>query len=196
MSDLADDRLLIAQIQSGNEEAYERIFLTYYDGLVAYADKYISDTVMAEEIVQDLFVSFWHKRADIAIKSSLASYLYRAVRNACLNHIKHLKVRQEYQEHGKRERTAAEQNQSDSLIALELAEKIEQAIESLPEARRRIFIMNRYEGLKYREIAEKLDLSMKTVESQMSKALQFLREQLKEYMHLILLMGADFFNIF
>ena len=189
MTLVPEDRLLVEQLKSGSNTAFERLFLAHYDGLVGYATKYLEDHDQAEEVVQDLFYGLWQKRENLNITSSLASYLFRSARNACLNHLKHLKVRQQYQEHGKREREEEEMQFSDSMETLELAQKIEEVVEQLPEARKKIFKMNRYEGLKYREIAEKLDLSMKTVEGQMSKALSFLRENLKEHMLWFVVVG-------
>lgn len=196
MTQSSEDQLLVTQIQAGNHEAYEAVFLNYYDGLLGYATTYLKSEDMAEEVVQELFYSFWKKRASLELQTSLSSYLYRAVRNACLNHIKHEKVRQAYQSHGKREYEASAHQFNDPVLALELAAQIEKAIEQLPDARRQIFVMNRYEGLKYREIAEKLGLSIKTVEAQMSKALSTLREHLSEFMLLILSLGLDYFEIF
>lgn len=188
------EKLLLEQLKSSNNAAFEKLFLGYYDGLVEYANKYLQDADAAEEIVQELFFNVWQKRSDLDITSSFASYLYRAARNACLNHIKHLKIRQTYQEHGKRVRDEEESRFSDTMEELELKQKIDVAVDSLPDARKQIFKMNRYEGLKYREIAEKLDLSMKTVEGQMSKALKYLREHLKDYMVLILIYSIDLFE--
>jgi len=174
-----EEKNLVEKIQQGDEKAFEHLFKTYYDYLCVFAAKIIEDEIAAEEIVQEFFVKFWEKRNQLTIEKSVKNYLFRSIKNLCFNFIKHNNVRLQ---HAKQMMAEAEStNFRDNFIEVDLAEKIEESIESLPEKRREIFRLSREEGLKYREIAEKLKLSVKTVEAQMGLALKSLREKLKEY---------------
>ena len=174
-----------------NEQAFERLFRDQYAVLCGYARKYVDDLDQAEEIVQDMFFNLWQRRQQMDINISVEAYLFRSVRNACLNYLKHLKVREEHRLATNAEIRQKEQEVHDSVIALELQERIEEVVESLPPERKRIFKMSRYEELKYKEIAEKLNLSVKTVEAQMSKALKHLRLHLSDYLALTILMLVE-----
>ncbi len=145
----------------------------------------------AEEIVQEMFFNFWQKREKTEISISLEAYLFRSVRNACLNYLKHLKIREQYRLATNQELRNKEQEVHDHVVALELHDRIENAIDQLPTERRRIFKMSRYEELKYKEIAERLGISVKTVEVQMSKALKFLRQHLSDYLSIFIIFMAQ-----
>jgi RNA polymerase sigma-70 factor (ECF subfamily) len=174
-------------IKSGDERAFELLFKAQYPILCGYARKYLNDTDQAEEIVQEMFFSFWQKKEKLEINISLEAYLFRSVRNSCLNYLKHLKIREQYKLANHHEIKQKEKEVHDSVIALELQEKIENVIGQLPPERRKIFKMSRYEELKYKEIAEKLSISIKTVEAQMGKALKFLRLHLSDYLSLFII---------
>lgn len=176
------------KIRNGDEQAFEQVFRRYYAGMCGYAQKYLSDLDQAEEIVQEVFYNFWLKRSRLEVKGILEAYLYRAVRNACLNHIKHLSIRKQYVLDQIQPLKEEENKNHDKVIALELQQKIEASIGQLPPERQKIFKLSRYEGLKYKEIALRLNISLKTVETQMGKALQFMRENLSEYLPLLLVL--------
>ncbi|WP_346859208.1 RNA polymerase sigma-70 factor [uncultured Draconibacterium sp.] len=174
-----EEKDLFEKIKQGNERAFEHLFKTYYAHLCVFASKIIEDEIAAEEIVQEFFVKLWEKRTLLTIDSSVKNYLFKSIKNLCLNFIKHNNVRLQ---HAKNFIAEVETNHfSDNFIEVDLARKIEESIESLPEKRREIFRLSREEGLKYREIADKLKLSVKTVEAQMGLALKTLRDKLKEY---------------
>ncbi len=162
-------------------KAYEELFRTHYGNLCSYANKYLEELEAAEEIVQDVFVKLWENRETLEITTNVQSYLFRAVRNSCLNLIKHINIREEYKVYNEQELKNRQHFLDDEIHASELEEKIREAIELLPVERRRVFVMSRYDGLKYKEIAEKLDISGKTVENQMGKAIKFLKEKLSGY---------------
>jgi len=165
--------------------------------LCGYARKYLDDVDQAEEIVQEMFFNFWQKKEKLEITTSVEAYLFRSVRNSCLNYLKHLKIREEHRLATNQEIILKEQEVHDNVIALELQEKIDSVIEQLPPERKKIFIMSRHEELKYKEIAEKLNLSVKTVEVQMSKALKFLRLHLSEYLSVVIILLLEILiNIF
>jgi len=149
--------------------------------MCGFANKYVQDVHEAEEIVQNCFVKFWENKTDLKVNSSLRSYLFSSVKNACLNQIKHLKVKEDYKIHNEKEIELFQYSVDDDLEASELESKISKTISELPDARRQIFILSRYEGLKYKEIADKLKISIKTVENQMGSALKYLKAELAEY---------------
>lgn len=171
--------LLVQRLIAKDQSAFELVFKEYYQALCQYAAGYLNDMEASQGIVQEVFVRFWEKCADLDPDSSIKSYLYRAVHNACLNHLKHLKVRDNYRQYVMDRMEEAEEPIEESVENIE--NKIHEAIDKLPPQCARIFRLSRLEGLKYREIAEHMGLSIKTVEVQMGKALKLLREDLKEY---------------
>lgn len=170
------------QISQSNKQAFETLFRSYYSLLCRYAKSLLNDLDEAEEVVQNTFYSIWNKRESLEIKGSLKAYLYKAVHNDCLNKLKHLKVRNMYAEEYKHTMGKAYEDSGKLLQAKELRQKIDDALATLPEQCGRVFKLSRFEELKYAEIAEHLNISVKTVEIHMSKALKLMREQLKDYL--------------
>lgn len=179
-TDHMDDLTLFGLIREGDREAFKTLFHTWYAPLCHYASHFLNDDEQATEAVQDFFVRLWEKRSSLVVESSLRHYLFRSVRNQCLNLIRQDKVRQL---HAIRlqEALLADNAPEEYSISPEMLVKIEESIAALPEKRREIFRLNREEGLKYREIAEKLGISVKTVEAQMGAALRSLREKLRVF---------------
>lgn len=161
------------------------VFRDYYKPLVRYGNTFLKDSDETEDIVQQVFVSLWEKRTQLDIHTSIRAVLYKAVQNACLNKIKHLKVRNTYAEEWKA--VTIHEDVSDPVQVNELNERIQQAMENMPEQCGRIFKMSRFEQLRYQEIADQLGLSVKTIENQMGKALKIVREELKDYLPLLIL---------
>lgn len=172
-------------VRSGDITAYEMMFKTYYQPLCRYANTFVGDTEQAEEIVQGTFIGIWEKRQSIDITTSVKAYLYGAVRNSCLNEIKHQKVKAMYVQGELRKGERYYESSDQSTLRDELETKIQAAIQTLPEQCRIIFQLSRFEELKYQEIADQMNLSVKTVENQIGKALKIMREQLREYLPLI-----------
>jgi len=160
---------------------FEKLFNTYYSNLCAYANNFLKDVDASEEVVQEVLFKLWTNRESIEITSSVQSYLFRAVRNVSLNVLKHINIREDYKQQNEYERQN-ELSSEDEMIVSELEQRIRHTIDLLPMERKKIFIMSRYEGLKYKEIADKLNISVSTVENQMVKALKFLRDELKDYL--------------
>jgi RNA polymerase sigma-70 factor (ECF subfamily) len=183
---LPDEKNIFRKIREDDREAFKNLFDTYYASLCHYASHYLNDDALSEEVVQELFVKIWEKRKSLDIDSSVKNYLFRSVRNGSLNQIQHDKVRQL---HGRKLKEAlmSEDPAADYLIPPEMILKLEEGIESLPEKRREIFRLSREEGLKYREIAEKLQISVKTVEVQMGLALKNLRQKIGSFVLLLFL---------
>lgn len=169
------------------EIVFERAFRDYFKALHAYAFTIIRDEENAEEIVQNVFFKLWEKKENIDEITSLKAYLYRATYNDSLNFLKHTKVKAAYETYAKS--TGSDKSDAvDTLSTKELQAKIDKALNELPEQCRTIFQMSRFEELKYREIAEQLNLSVKTVENQMGKALKVLREKLADCLPLLFIL--------
>jgi len=178
-----------------SETAFEEVFKTHFTPLHAYAMTILREDVMAEEIVQQVFVRLWEKKENIRIRQSVAAYLYGAVHNGCLNYLKHQKVKQAHHMHVQHTSGHSPENASRKLILKELEAKIADALSRLPAQCRMIFQMSRFEELKYREIAERLNLSVKTVENQMGKALKIMRTHLSDYLPVLFILIWNFFEM-
>ena len=188
-----DELELLRKIQKNDESAFETIFRFYYQPLCVFASRILQDEDEAEELVQDFFVKFWEKRTQIQVETSLKSYVFRSIKNLCLNRLKHeqIKLRHAQQVVANSE----ENNFNEQFIEVDLQKDIENSIAQLPEKRREIFLLSREEGLKYREIAERLNISVKTVEAQMGLAIKTLREKLKKYNFLLFFILSSGRNI-
>ncbi|MCW5912719.1 MAG: RNA polymerase sigma-70 factor [Cyclobacteriaceae bacterium] len=184
--DLSEKQVL-EKFRQGDQSTFEMIFRACYQPLCRYAFSFLNDKEEAEEVVQSAFISVWEKRSAIAIETSLKAYLYRMVRNSCLNVLKHEKVKQQHAAHELYVSETATDSVMHNVQATELESKIAEAMQTLPEQCRLVFQLSRFEELKYQEIADQLQISVKTVENHMGKALRLMREQLKEYLPLFLI---------
>lgn len=175
-----DDNELFLKLKNGDELAFKALFGKYYSPMCLFARQFLNDFELAEETVQDIFVRIWEKRAALSIETSVKHYFFRSVRNQCLNRIQHEKIKLRYA----RQVSETAQQETDPehyFIEIDLLRRIEKSIDSLPPKRREIFRLSREQGMKYKEIAETLNISVKTVEAQMGLALKFLREELKDF---------------
>jgi len=170
-----------------DETAFEQVFKTHFKRLHAYAFTILRDEVEAEEMVQQVFFKLWERNENLSLTGSVSAYLYRAVHNESLNYIKRQKVRSNHQLHVAYSMKNEVEHPEKKVMAGELEKKIHTALNELPEQCRTIFQMSRFDELKYREIADKLGISVKTVENQMGKALKLLREKLVDFLIFILL---------
>lgn len=174
-------------IRKGDYKAYEALFRTYYAPLVRFATDILKDQDAAEDRVQEVFVKIWERRSQIRIEQSLKAYLYMAVKNHCFNMLK-TEQRQVFMEDGDVETLELEGLQTSDLLDTKLLSgHIHEAIEKLPPKCALIFKMSRYEDKTYKEIAETLSLSVKTVENQMGKALMLMRRYLAPYLYLVII---------
>ena len=174
------DSEIIGRIRQGDKQEFEKLFRSSYVSLVRYAKTLIRDHDASEEIVQELFFRLWQDRQTIRIESSLNGYLYRSVHNRALHYLEHQKV---VSRHAGEVLAAADMTSepvTDAIYYHELQARVARVLERLPERCRLIFKMNRFEGLKYIEIADKLAVSLKTVEADMGKALKEFRKALAE----------------
>lgn len=174
-------REIFLKINRGDLSTFEQVFRTLYPELCAYANRFLKDMDFAEESVQDVFYHLWEKRGKLIVETSLTSYLYRAVRNKCLQSIEHRAVELKYEQYFMQQKDYDNMDASEPVQMSELNEIISKTLDALPPRCSRIFRLNRFEGLRYKEIAQKLSLSVKTVEANMGKALKLFRENLKDY---------------
>ena len=171
--------MLFSKIREGDVRAYETLFRRYYEPLCLYGNKITGNVEVAEDIVQELFYTLWKDRTSLRIVLSVKSYLYGAVRNQSLQYLEHLQVRQRYYRKviadGIPEHDPHDSPQ-EILEYKELEQRLAFALEGMPQRRRDIFLMNRFEGKKYEQIALEMSLSVKTIEAEMSKALRTLKK--------------------
>jgi len=177
---MISDTEITGRIRQGDIGQFESLFRSSYVSLVRYAKTLIKDYDTAEEIVQDLFFRLWQDKEKIKIESSLNGYLFRSVHNKCLHYIEHTRVVDRHAVEMSFRQSDSPENPSDILQYKELQAKIAGILEKLPERCGQIFCMSRFEGLKYNEIAEKLSVSVKTVEANMGRALKEFRKELAE----------------
>ena len=170
-----------------SEAEFEEVFRANFKNLHAYANTIVHDDVMAEEMVQNVFCRLWEKREQIQIRESVGAYLYRSVYHESLNYLKHLKVRDAYQTYIINH-MADTGNAAYEIELGELEDRLGVALLELPEKCRTIFQMSRFEELKYQEIADKIEIPVKTVENQMGKALKLLRLKLVDFLPVALIL--------
>ena len=182
---------LYEEMKKGKEYAFDFFFNYYYPGLCIYAQKMISIPEQeARDLVQDVFVKFWNDREKSDIRFSIRSYLFASVKNRCFDLLRkkdrNVKVQEITNE------TPFADELFETFVLSELEALFNKSLDKLPEHCREVFEMSRLHGLKNREIAAKLDISEKTVENQITKALHILRNELKDYLPLLILF--DFFH--
>lgn len=176
-----DENNLAQALQRGEEAAFDAVFRRWYAPLCHYACRLTESNMdEAEDLVQQAFVKLWESHARLDVAWSLKAYLYRSVHNACLNRIRSQKVQSKYVEYNTQQAAMLYTPPDDT--SPELLERFQRALDALPPQCRHIFELSRFETLKYREIADQLGVSIKTVETQMGKALRVLRAQLADYL--------------
>jgi RNA polymerase sigma-70 factor (ECF subfamily) len=185
---------LIDTLKAGDITAFEMLFRTYYQPLCNYAYTFVQDRDEAEEIVQTTFLAVWERRETLEIRTAVKPYLYAMVRNACLNVLKHEKVKKQHAVVQLATSERSVESVARTVMASELETRIYQAMDVLPEQCRLVFKLSRFEELKYAEIAEQLNISIKTVENHMGKALRIMREQLRDYLPLLIVLMNGFLN--
>jgi len=181
-------------VEKFDEHTLEELFRQHFSGLCSFAIGYVKDHEAAKEIVQDAFVNLWEKRDSIDLKKPVKTYLSTTVRNRCLNYLRdHKKFSNDLlaledlpQE--------AHYHQPDKLVESDIRIQIDQAIAELPQKCREVFLLSRFKHLKYQQIADELQISVKTVETQMSKALLHMRKRLAEYLPVVVLTLLPFYQ--
>lgn len=182
----------ILPLVHGDREHFKNVFEKYYQPLCHLSLHYLEDEDEAMDVVQDTFLKLWERREELNPNSNLTNFLFTLVKNNCLNIIKRKQVLLKHHEKIKwmemhYQYESLLRVESDYLDFNELKEKIDQAIERLPKNCRLVFELSRFEELKNHEIAERLGISKKTVEAHLTKALKILRNELRDYLPVILL---------
>ncbi len=184
ITDIITDEVLFEKIQAGDVKAFDILFMRYYPLLCAYAKQFV-DFDDGQEIVQDVMVWFWENSSMQVIESSPKNYLFRAVKNRCLTLINRNELKQRVVS-SMYENQQSQYEDPDFYIVEELTRNIENALSRLPETYREAFEMNRFQSMTYNEIAEKLNVSSKTVDYRIQQALKLLRVELKDYLPLLM----------
>jgi RNA polymerase sigma-70 factor (ECF subfamily) len=184
-----DHTNLIKGLKKGDSHSLELLFRRLYPRLCAYANKFLNNMDESEEIVQEVFYRIWKNREQLDEKQSVNGYLFTAVKNTCFNTMEHQKVQDQYAAllQTVYKPSGVDFSAHESFVAEELEKDFQRALEHLPPECRKIFEMSRFEGLKYQEIAERLNISIKTVETQMVRALSKIRLDLKDYLTLLII---------
>jgi RNA polymerase sigma-70 factor (ECF subfamily) len=178
---LKDTQNITKQIREGNLKEFERIFKEFYPQLCLYALRFVKTKDLSEEIVQNLFCHIWENRKELNIHTSIKAYLYRSTYHNALQVLRKIGSHNKYKEYVKHHFTENDSS-TNKLEEKEINKIVQQTLSSLPQRCGTIFKMSRFEGLKYQEIAQKLSISIKTVEANMGKALKAFRHNLKDYM--------------
>jgi RNA polymerase sigma-70 factor (ECF subfamily) len=166
---------------------FEKLFHEHFRALCYFAKKYVGDLDISKEIVHNVFIRLWENRSAFDWQKPAKSYLFTAVYNRSMNYLRDNKKNVSDKDGADIQNKADESVFSDTMEVAELESRIKSALQRLPEKCREVFELNRFDGKKYTEIAAYLNISVKTVESQMSKALKLLKEELKDYLYVFLL---------
>ncbi len=190
-----DKEEITIKLKKDDEKAFEELFRKYFPALHNYASFYVRSSTLAEDIVHDVFYKIWESRKTLNVHTSLKAYLFRSVHNNCIQYLRHLEVVNEHSRKQKAKlKEASMMNRLyfetglSKLMEKELGELVEESIGKLPEKTREIFQMSRNRHHKNSEIAKKLNLTEKAIEYHISRALLFLREDLKDYLPNVILL--------
>ena len=196
---MLEDIIHLKRLKEGDSRSFDFLFNKYYKDLVLFSCVFLKEQNSSEDIVQDIFFRLWENRENLSIESSLKAYLLTAVKNSCFEELRHREVVRTHQNYVMGSSDLIDYNTEHYLLYSDLNDHLQEAIKKLPEDMqptysdllsedmRTIFEMNRFKNLKYREIAEELNVSVRTVESKISKSLEFLRKHLSGFYDLILL---------
>lgn len=176
------DQELLTDLRNGDNDAFEALYHRYFVSLCKYAYKKLQDECVVEELVQDVFVDLWKKRTTLDIDGQIAGLLFAMLRNKALHGLRARLIQSKhYEEFSLLHKHDMSEELTDKLYARQAQEKMNTAINQLSPQCRQAFTLSRYENLSYKEIAQKMGISVNTVEKHIGKALNFLRQEFKEY---------------
>jgi RNA polymerase sigma-70 factor (ECF subfamily) len=182
------DNLLWRISVNDDPDAFRLLFDRFYASLCLYAKRYIDDRLAREDIVQDVFSTVWEKRKYILPNTSAKNYLVSCVRNNSLNYLRKLEYLQEYQSNVIVNTPAYAESQNEVYNLQELQDLLARTLENLPEPYRLAFVMSRFEDKSSGEIAEIMNVSVRTVERYRARAMEILRNELKDYLPLVFIL--------
>jgi RNA polymerase sigma-70 factor (ECF subfamily) len=169
-----------------DREAFKKLFMKLFAPLCVYAQRFVTDKNSCEDIVQDVFYKLWKNRKTLDIKTSIRNFLVTGVKNSCIDYLRRQEVEYQYMQRRFDRFSGEEEEEEDVCEVAELEEALEKALSKLPENIREVFEMNRFQGFTCQQIALQRQISVKTVEAYMAKALKLLRTELKDYLSLLL----------
>lgn len=175
------EKRILSRIRFGDIKAFEELFHHYYPGMCSYAESLLRKPEVAEEVVQDVFLNIWKNRTDLHITAGWQGYLYRSVFNNSMMYLRKMKREIPLDEQWAKNELQTEDQVSEEMDAKELSALVAYTLQDLPDRTQQIFKLSRFEGLKYKEIADMLSISVKTVEANMGKALKALRLSLDDF---------------
>jgi RNA polymerase sigma-70 factor, ECF subfamily len=182
-----DEQSILIELRKGNKNAFSQLFNHYYKDLVLFGGNFLQNKSVCEDIVQNIFLKLWKNREIFVIETSLKSFLLRSVQNSCLDELRHRGVMREHESYSMTFSVSDNIDTENYVLHSDLHNHLSDALSKLPDNCREVFEMNRIEGLKYREIAEKLQVSERTVEVRIGKALSLLRSYLKDFFVTVLI---------
>lgn len=186
------DDFFLLRFKSGDELAFEKIFKSNHNQIVGFCNQFISDLDKANSLTQEVFLNLWLNREKIETLNGIRAFLYTFAKSSCLNYIRHRKIVSKYEDKHLQDREeelnreVLESFDFNSLEFSELEGLIQLTINDLPEKCRQVFIMSRFEGKMNKEISEELNISVKAVEANITRALKTLKSRLSEYLPVIL----------
>jgi RNA polymerase sigma-70 factor (ECF subfamily) len=182
------ERILLEKLKNDDQSAFTIIFTKYYEDLVRFSFGYTRDSDASEEIIQEVFLKLWENRKALMIHSSLKSFLLKTVQNRSIDSLRHVSITHKYASIVLEHPLLAENDTENYILHSELEANFKHAMDIIPTEYAEAFRMSRMETLNYQEIAQKLDISVRTVEVRISKALKLLRDELKDYLVLVLIL--------
>lgn len=189
------DEILFECVKKDNQQALEQLFQKYYFNLCLYAKNYVGSSDLAEEVVADVFFKIWQNRKTLCITTSLKSYLYVATKNLAINVVHKTKADVLKQQITDVNSKYSHLNTDETLRYNEVKIQIDQIIEALPPQRKIIFKLNRIDGLKYKEIADKLGISVSTVQKQMLEAIKYVSQFESQFITFIIFFCFSFIHV-
>jgi RNA polymerase sigma-70 factor (ECF subfamily) len=183
-----EEHYLLTELCQGNKEAFSLLFRKYYKDMVLFGGNFLYDKTRCEDIVQTIFTQLWENRETLVIETSLKSFLLQSVRNGCIDELRHNKSIKEHEIYTEAFGPLGDMDTENYILYSDLQTHLDDALDKLPETYRQAFVMNRFDGLKYKEIAQKLEVSERTVEVRIGKAIGLLRHYLKDFLILILVL--------
>lgn len=185
---MSTEQKLIKKLHQGDKKAFTLLFREYYADLVFFAGTYLPQKEVCEDIVQSVFVNLWSKRKELQIRTSLKSFLLKSVANGCLDELRHRKIVLNYEAASRVKETNANLDTENYVLHSELSQLLNNAMEKLPKQYRKTFEMSRLHGMKYKEIAARLNVSERTVQDRIAKTMDLLRRHLKDFLSFIVIL--------
>lgn len=187
---MENDNYWLIQMSKDDNNAFSFLFRKYYRDLVLFAGSYLSNKEMSEDVVQNVFLKLWDNRKDLTIETSLKSFLLKSVQNACLDELRHQKIIRTHETYTQTFGHTDDIDTANYILYSDLHDKLTNSLDKLPVIYREVFEMNRFDGLKYKEIAQRLNVSERTVEVRISKALALLRQYLRDFLILLFILSC------